>query len=145
MGGKYQSREKKEERKRKKNKVSANWRKRMRRGGLKTEKEERAKNQGTQKRRHDLSHCDGRGMAVGKTWQGSRRGLCVVTLEETIDRVWQGCASIRERRMGGRVGPTKLAVSRTRREADDFKSYRISDAILVYCSISVRGSIGSYY
>jgi dUTPase len=31
---------------------------------------------------------------VGKSWQGSRHGLCVVSLEGTIDRVWQGCVCV---------------------------------------------------
>lgn len=81
-------------------------------------------------------------MAVGKTWQGSRHGLCVVSLEETIDRVWQGCASIIERRMEGRFGRMKLAVIANEQEAVDFESYPgIGDTISVYHSVAVRSRI----
>lgn len=73
----------------------------MRRGGAPKKRRKREKSEEPKKRRHALSHCDGRSMAVGKSWQGSRHGRCVVSLEETIDRVWQGCVLRLERESGG--------------------------------------------
>lgn len=85
-------------------------------GGARGREGRTSKSEQPQKKRgHDLSHRDGRSMTVGKTWQGSRHGLCVVSLEETIDRVWQGCV-LRLERGGWKSGLVGRSWRRTVRE-----------------------------